>query len=196
MQHRFPGVPVLRTAQASIGAGLPHHQKGAVRACTPPALGQSIAQERGHPPRARAPVRQLFAGPSTSATACSRRRAPYRSLGNVRWWMGFCDVDLSSAQSWSPREVAEIPMRQQEQVPASHGHRTRSGCSTPQAVALRAWLFSMESRSVVSVGGHCSFTWRSRWPLWSGGRLPTRPKRYDALAGNELARPRRALLLA
>ena len=148
------------------------------------------------PTRARAPVRQLFAGPSTSATACSRRRAPYRSLGNVRWWMGFCDVDLSSAQSWSPREVAEIPMRQQEQVPASHGHRTRSGCSTPQAVALRAWLFSMESRSVVSVGGHCSFTWRSRWPLWSGGRLPTRPKRYDALAGNELARPRRALLLA
>ena len=42
-----------------------------------------------------------------------------------------------AAQSWSPREVAEIPVRQQEQVPASHGHRTRSDCSTPGA-AVRA----------------------------------------------------------
>ena len=33
----------------------------------------------------------------------------------------------------------------------------------------------MESSSVVSVGGHCSFTWRSRWPQRSGA-LPTRPE--------------------
>jgi hypothetical protein len=53
----------------------------------------------------------------------------------------------------------------------------RARCpNTPQAVALRAWLLSMESSSVLSVGEHCSFTWRSRRLQGSGVALPTRPQ--------------------
>ena len=38
----------------------------------------------------------------------------------------------------------------------------------------------MESSSVVSVGGHCSFTWRSRWPQRSGARSSNSSSKAEA----------------
>jgi hypothetical protein len=78
------------------------------------------------------------------------------------------DVDaLDIAQRDRCRTLWATPEPLDGVAGVAHGVRDRS---TPQAVALTAWLLSMESVSVVSVGGHCSFTWRSRWPQRSGAR--------------------------